>query len=95
MTIPIRLDAIQYKARPLGKLRLKKPNIIGSIHSIILFVEAVRSSVGGIVVVFWSSHVEPPTSIGITIGDVSGRPKSSHKNEASIGITRWTLGSHE
>ena len=37
ITTPIRLEATQYRASPLGKLKEKKVNMRGSIHSIMLF----------------------------------------------------------
>jgi hypothetical protein len=35
ITMPMTLEATQYKARPLGKERLMNTNIIGIIHNII------------------------------------------------------------
>lgn len=88
------LDTTQYKASPLGKVVVKKPNIIGIIHSIILLVDAWRGSADGIVVVFCISHIDTPTSTGIT-GRLSGCARSSHRNVLLMGITSFTPGSQE
>tara|TARA_B100001750_G_C15268664_1_gene476376 strand:- start:34 stop:186 length:153 start_codon:yes stop_codon:yes gene_type:complete len=40
MIIPTMLEITQYKASPLGNDIVKKPNMIGIIHSIILLVDA-------------------------------------------------------
>lgn len=73
---------------------MKKPNISGIIHNIILFVCACLGSAEGIVVIFCVSHMEMPTSTGIT-GVGSGSDKSTQRNELFIGITSLTLGSQE
>ena len=65
------LDTTQYSASPLGKVVVKKPNIIGIIHSIILLVDAWRGSADGIVVVFCIRNMDKPTRTGIT-GRLSG-----------------------
>ena len=88
------LDTTQYNASPLGKVVVKKPNIIGIIHSIILLVDAWRGSADGIVVVFCISHIDTPTKTGIT-GRLSGCARSNHRKVLLIGITSFTPGSHE
>jgi hypothetical protein len=92
--MPITLDTIQYRLRPLGKVVAKNPNISGIIHSIILLVDSVLGSIAGIIVIFWLSHVETPTRMGMT-GVRSGRPRSIHRKELSSGICWLTRGSHE
>ena len=87
-------DTTQYSARPLGKFRVKNPNMAGIIHSIILFVDAWRSSAVGIVVIFCMTHIETPTRTGMTNGVGSGRARSIHRKLLSIGITPWTCGIH-
>ena len=72
---------------------VKKPNIIGIIHSIMRFVDAWRGSADGSVVVFCISHMDTPTSTGIT-GSESGCARSSHRNALFMGITSCTPGSH-
>lgn len=91
--IPTKLDTTQYSASPLGKVVVKKPNIIGIIHSIILLVDAWRGSAEGIVVVFCIRNMDTPTIIGIAMG--SGAARSSHRNVLLMGITSFTLGSQE
>ena len=83
MIIPTMLDITQYKASPLGNDIVKKPNMIGIIHSIILLVDAWRSSIAGIVVIFCINHIDNPTRIGM-IGE-SGSARFIHKNSLLIG----------
>ena len=92
------LDTTQYRASPLGKLRVKKPNMKGIIQSIMRLVDCCLGSAAGIVVIFCMSHIDPPTSIGRNSGigfswAVSAR--SSHRKVESRGIASLTLGSHE
>ena len=88
------LDTTQYRASPLGKLRLKKPNIRGIIQSIIRFVDSCLESAVGMEVIFCISHIDPPTSTGST-GVWSGNARSSHRNELSSGMTSCTKGIQE
>ena len=88
------LETTQYRASPLGKLRLKNPNMRGIIQSIIRLVDSCLGSAAGIVVIFCISHMDPPTSTGST-GVRSGSARSSHRNELSKGMTLCTMGSHE
>ena len=83
MIIPTMLEITQYNANPLGNDIVKKPNIIGIIHSIILFVDACRSSIAGMVVIFCINHIDNPTRIGI-IGE-SGSARFIHKNPLFTG----------
>ena len=92
--IPTILDTTQYNASPLGKVVVKKPNIIGIIQSIIRLVCAWRGSADGIVVVFCIRNMDKPTSTGIT-GRESGFARSSHRKVLLMGITSFTPGSHE
>lgn len=49
---------------PAGNCRVKNPNIIGIIQSMIWFVCACRGSdVSGVIIFCWT-HIEPPTSTG-------------------------------
>lgn len=41
---------------------VKKPNMMGIIHSIILLVDSWRESMAGGVLIFCMTHVETPTS---------------------------------
>ena len=92
--IPTKLDTTQYNASPLGKVVVKKPNIIGIIQSIIRLVCAWRGSAEGMVVVFCIRNMDTPTRTGIT-GSESGCARSSHRNELLMGMTSFTPGSHE
>ena len=94
ITTPTTLDTTQYTARPLGKFSVKNPNITGIIQSIILLVDAWRSSAVGMVVIFCMTHMETPTRTGITNGVGSGSARSIHRNLLLMGITLCTLGSH-
>jgi len=85
--MPTIFDTTQYRAKPLGKEIVKKPNIIGIIHSIILLVEACLSSIAGILVIFCIKNMEIPTRIGITTGEGSGLAKSIQKKWLLIGTT--------
>ena len=95
MPIPIAAEANQYRANPLGKDRVKKPNIMGIIHNIVLVVDSVRGSPVGIEVIFCWTHMEAPTSTGITIFVGSGTPRSSHKKSLFRGTALFTKGSQE
>ena len=85
MPTPITFEVIQYRARPLGKDRVKKPNIRGIIHNIIRLVEACRSSIAGIVVIFCWAQVVAATKMGMMNGDGSGLAKSNHRKSLSKG----------
>ena len=64
ITMPAMFDTIQYTASPLSKLSVKNPNMIGSIHSIILLVDSCCELAAGMVVIFCISHIDPPTRTG-------------------------------
>ena len=66
---------------------MKNPNITGIIHSIILLVEAWRSSAVGMVVIFCMIHMDTPTRTGITNGVGSGSARSIQRKLLLIGIT--------
>ena len=58
------LDTIQYRARPLSKFNVKKPNIRGISQSIILLVDACWGFIAIMVVIFCISHIDAPTRTG-------------------------------
>ena len=87
-------EIIQYKASPLGKVVVKKPNINGIIHNIIRLVDCCLASADGMVVIFCMSHMEAPTSTGRS-GVGSGLARSSHRKELSSGMVLCTSGSQE
>ena len=88
------LDTIQYMASPLGNVVVKNPNISGIIHSIMRLVDACLGSAEGMTVIFCMTYMDRPTSTGST-GKVSGRARSSHRNELLLGITSCTRGIDE
>ena len=92
--ICIKFDAIQYIDRPLGNVNDRNSSIIGIIQSIIWLVCACRASADGIIVIFWTAHIEPPTNIGI-IGVLSGSAKSNHRKLLSKGTASLTIGSQK
>ena len=87
------METIQYSARPLGKVVVKKPNIIGIIQSIMRFVCACRGSAEGMVVVFCIRNMDTPTRMGRAMG--SGSARFSHRKALLMGMTSLTPGSHE
>tara|TARA_B100001123_G_scaffold419419_1_gene524477 strand:+ start:3272 stop:3457 length:186 start_codon:yes stop_codon:yes gene_type:complete len=58
-------DESQYSGNPDGSERVKNPNITGSIHNIILFVDACRGSAAAGVLIFCMTHIEAPTKTAI------------------------------
>ena len=64
---------------------MKKPSIRGIIHNIMRLVEACRSSIAGMVVIFCCAHVVAATSMGMMKGEGSGLAKSSHRKSLSKG----------
>jgi len=88
------LEITQYKANPLGNVKVKNPNINGIIQSIIRFVDSCLESAAGIVLIFCIANMDPPTKMG-RMGVPSGSAKFSHRKELSNGITSCTRGSHE
>ncbi len=94
------LDPIQYTARPLGKLRVQNPNMIGSIHDIMLLMEFCRGSVLCWVVIFWTTYIDPPTSSGMRSSapppvSAGVSPRSIPRNVLFRGIVSFTRGSHD
>ena len=85
MAIPITLDTIQYRARPLGKDREKKAIISGIIHSIMVWLPCCLGSVDGVMVIFCWTQLETNTNKGM--GKVSGSAldKSNQRNLGSSG----------
>ena len=93
--MPMMLDIIQYKARPLSKYRVKYPNMRGIIHSIIRFVDSCWAVAAGMVVIFCIIHMEPPTKIGSKKGTgllAENLARSIQRKELSRGTASLTLG---
>ena len=89
-------DTIQYKASPVSKPNVKNPNIMGIIHSIILFVDSCCGVVAGVVVIFCITHMDPPTNTAMkyVARDLSARARSRPMNWLSKGTTWCTTDSH-
>ena len=83
--IPTRLETIQYIANPASKLNVKKPNISGIIHSIMVWLPCCRGSAAGIMVIFCWTQVEVNTSTGMITLVGSGSARSSHRKLESRG----------
>lgn len=64
MPTRIRLEKRMYTASPAGNWNAKNANMIGIIHSIIMFVCCCFGSGVGIVVIFCWTHMDTPTSNG-------------------------------
>ena len=83
--MPIKLETIQYRGRPLGHCREKKPRNMGIIQSIIFWLDCWRGSGDGAMVIFCCTKVDAATSRGIIIGEGSGSPKFSQRNRSFRG----------
>ena len=93
--IPTRLDTTQYSASPLGNVIVRSPSMMGIIHSIICEVDCCLGSTEGVVVIFCWTHVEPPTSSGITRLVGSGSARFIHRNPLFSGTASCTNGAQE
>ncbi len=82
---PITLDTIQYRDRPLGKVREKKAIISGIIHNIIIWLDCCLGSGEGMMVIFCWTQVVMNTKAGMIRFVGSGSARSSHKNPGSSG----------
>ena len=90
MATPIKLEAIQYKDKPTGKLREKKAIRSGIIHNIMVWLPCCRGSVDGVIVIFCWTQVETKTKMGIKINDPGLAAKSIPTNSAFNGAAAWT-----
>ena len=81
-------------ARPLGNWKVKKVNIAGIIHSIMLLVDCCWGSAVGMVLIFCCTHMEAPTRTG-NIGVGSGFSSCSHKKSLFIGMAEYIPGIQE
>ena len=70
-------------------MRVKNPNITGIIHSNMRLVESCWGDAEGIVVIFWRTYIDTPTSRGRMIGDGSGRARSIHRKRPFSGTASW------
>ena len=72
---------------------MKKPSINGIIHNIMRLVDACRSSMAGIVVIFCWAQVVAATKMGMMKGEGSGSARFIHRNPLFRGTVSWTGGS--
>ena len=97
VTIPMILDTTQNSARPLGKLRVKKANIRGNSHTIILVIDCCLGSAVGTLDIFCSTHIETATRMGsmkYPFGGTSGTARFSHR-KCSFRGTAWCTAPRE
>ncbi len=66
------LDTVQYRDRPIGNVKEKKPSIIGIINSIIFWLACCLGSAEGVVVIFCCTQVEAATNNGMMNSGVPG-----------------------
>ena len=79
----------------MGNERVRKPNIMGIIHNIIVLVCACLGSVEGVAIIFCWTHVVAPTRIGShnCVCSWAEPARSIHRNLVSMGIASFTRGS--
>jgi hypothetical protein len=80
--MPTILEINQNSASPLGKARVKKPNIRGIIQIIILPIDCCCGSAEGTVDIFCSTHIEAATNTGrmkYPLGGTSGWARLSQR----------------
>ncbi len=73
---------------------MKKPNIAGMVHCIMLFMDSCFGSVVGIVIIFCCTHIEPAVKMAMT-GKGSGVPRCNQRNSCPRGMACWTMASEE
>ena len=80
-------------ATPLGKAKVQRPNMSGSIQDIMLFMLCWRGSAPGpaLVDIFWETYIVAPTSTG-RMGVGSGWPRLSQRKFAWMGTDLSTRG---
>lgn len=94
--MPITLDVIQYRAKPLGSVNEKNAIISGISQSIIAWLPDCRGSLDGIMVIFCWTQVDAKTSTGMIRLVGSDLARSSHKKPESKGAAEnmGTTGIH-
>ena len=95
IAIPIKLDVVQYSARPLGNVNEKNAIITGINQSIIAWLPACLGSVEGCMVIFCCTQVDTNTRAGmrtlIGLSPIDGdSAKSNHKNPGFSGAAENT-----
>ncbi len=83
--MPIMLDVIQYRDRPLGSVNEKNAIIRGISQSIIAWLPDCRGSVDGCIVIFCWTQVETKTSTGKINLEGSDSARSNHRKRESMG----------
>ncbi len=99
ITIPIALDATQYRTSPTGKIKLKNPNTMGNIRVIMRCCHICWASTLGDCTIFCCPYIVNPESPTST--NASGLPdcigcsaRSIPKNPRLTGTTVSRTGSH-
>ena len=85
MPMPTIFETVQYRARPLGKVKENTAIISGIIHSIMVWLPCCLGSVDGTIVIFCWTQVVTNTSTGNNMLVGSGSAKSSHRKSAFSG----------
>ncbi len=85
MPIPITLDVIQYRARPLGSVNEKNAIIRGINQSIMAWLPDCLGSVDGCMVIFCWTQVDAKTSTGMIRLVGSDFARSSQRKPESMG----------
>jgi len=83
--MPITLDVIQYRARPLGSVNEKNAIISGINQSIIAWLPDCLGSLDGCMVIFCWTQVVAKTVTGMITFVGSGTDRSSHRKFAFNG----------
>ena len=88
--MPITLDVVQYRDRPLGRVNEKNAIIKGIIQSIIAWLPDCLGSLDGCMVIFCWTQVDTKTSTGIIMLVGSDWARSNQRNFESRGAAENT-----
>ena len=89
ITMLMTFETSQYRDKPLGKVKQKKPNIKGIIHSIIRLCACILGSAAAVIDIFCCTHMVPPTRRAIVR---LGTLKSSQRNLFDKGSVEYSTG---
>ncbi len=87
--MPITLEVVQYRDRPLGSVNEKNAIIRGISQSIIAWLPDCRGSVDGCMVIFCWTQVDANTSTGKISLVGSDSARSSHRKRESKGAAEY------
>jgi len=85
--ILITLEVTQKRASPLGNDRVRKANIIGIIHSIMLACDCCLGSAVGVITIFCCTHIVPPTRSAKRVSPVA---RFNQRNSLFNGSVEYT-----